>query len=33
MNSYFDQCLSDENEMFDGIKFSYNYDIEYFAYL
>ena len=30
MNSYLDQCLSDENEMFDGIKFSYNYDIEYF---
>ena len=30
MNSYLDQCLSDENEMFDGIKLSYNYDIEYF---
>ena len=30
MNSYLDQCLSDENEMFDSIKFSYNYDIEYF---
>lgn len=29
MNSYLDQCLSDENEMFNGIKFSYNYDIEY----
>ena len=33
MNSYLDQCLSDENEMFDGIKFSYNYDIEYFYLL
>ena len=30
MNSYLDQCLSDENEVFEGIKFSYNYDIEYF---
>ena len=30
MNSYLYQCLPDENEMFDGIKLSYNYDIEYF---
>ena len=30
MNSYLYQCLSDENEMFDCIKLSYNYDIEYF---
>ena len=29
MNSYLDQCLSDENEMFDCIKCSYNYDIAY----
>ena len=33
MNSYLDQCLSDENEMFDGIKFSYNYDIEYCVFV
>ena len=30
MNSYLYQCLSDENEMFDGSKLSHNYDIEYF---